>query len=523
MQRASGQSTEKTFTLGEVFGAREVVQFRLAQPGRILLEASWAEHTQLALILNGPGRNGSYARKDGYSPLTLEYEATAQDLSAGDEWRASIVNFSRTGPAIGSLRVSTPATAPIAQSEGAVVASLQEINTAEAVYASRYGKGFPASLEQLGPPPAGSPPDANHAGLIDATLASAEKNGYLFGYGTGGTPGFLDGYSVQADPRMGEGATGGEHYYTNQSGGIWHSSQFIAGPDLNGQIVTGGLHPVPALPLVLGGQSTGPPANRSENSRFIVHTKQGDVAVLDFFRRHPAFVTPDGSQIFLEQTPDFQFSFDKDDSSFGIALTSKPLRVARLKAESALLRDLGISKGDACKLTMWLGVPVSIDLNAAGRNFGLSFCPSGIPLPGSVGAQSPMTPSGQTVSLRTSQGTIAVKNFYSKATAVTPDTVALRDDFRNLDHYQMGYNRLNSQFYIMLDTYSLEDAVKYRRVAEADFLHLLGVTRSDACKLNVDLRVNPTYVQAVPAGNFPKDLSLRNYGLSFCHGGLPLR
>jgi hypothetical protein len=154
------------------------------------------------------------------------------------------------------------------QTERAVVAGLQEINAAERVYASRYRKGFSESLKQLGPPREGSPTNANHAGLLGASLASGEKNGYLFEYGTGGTPGFNQSYSVQANHTMSGGAGGWEHYYTDQSGGIWRSPEYIAGPGANGQVVTAGLHPVcaallvPPQPTTRAAPSTNPPSAR---------------------------------------------------------------------------------------------------------------------------------------------------------------------------------------------------------------------------------------------------------------------
>jgi hypothetical protein len=77
----------------------------------------------------------------------------------------------------------------------------------------------------------------------------------------------------------------------------------------------------------------------------------------------------------------------------------------------------------------------------------------------------------------------------------------------------MGFNRGNSQFFIMITADSLADAIQYRNVAESDLLNKLGISKSDACKLNVDLRGNPT---SPPIAN----LSEKNYGLSFCPGGV---
>ncbi|MGB8262232.1 MAG: WG repeat-containing protein [Terracidiphilus sp.] len=61
--------------------------------------------------------------------------------------------------------------------------SLGQLNSAEMTYTNTYttatnNSGFTASLAKLGP--ASGTPDADHAGLIDAALASGTKNGYQF-------------------------------------------------------------------------------------------------------------------------------------------------------------------------------------------------------------------------------------------------------------------------------------------------------------------------------------------------------
>lgn len=78
------------------------------------------------------------------------------------------------------------------QNESSASQSMNELAAAEAAYSSAYpAKGFTASLDKLGP--AQGTPDENHAGLIDAALATGTKDGYQFtasipeGTSTGGT------------------------------------------------------------------------------------------------------------------------------------------------------------------------------------------------------------------------------------------------------------------------------------------------------------------------------------------------
>jgi len=74
-------------------GDRREVFFEVRRPGRIKVDAGFSG-PNLALILNGPGQLGYYARVDGSGPLTLNYNVTAADVQKGTEWRLSLVNFS---------------------------------------------------------------------------------------------------------------------------------------------------------------------------------------------------------------------------------------------------------------------------------------------------------------------------------------------------------------------------------------------------------------------------------------------
>ena len=74
---------------------REVIELQAEKKGTITASVSWSDGPdRLAVILNGPGQTGYYARQDGYSPITLTYTLTSQDLARGKQWKVSVVNFS---------------------------------------------------------------------------------------------------------------------------------------------------------------------------------------------------------------------------------------------------------------------------------------------------------------------------------------------------------------------------------------------------------------------------------------------
>lgn len=91
-----------------VQNARKIYYLRLAEAGQIHVRAEWSNPgDDLALIINGPGQEGAYARSDGTSPLEVAYTVTAGDFSAGDTWRISIVNFS-SGHVEGTVQITYP-------------------------------------------------------------------------------------------------------------------------------------------------------------------------------------------------------------------------------------------------------------------------------------------------------------------------------------------------------------------------------------------------------------------------------
>jgi hypothetical protein len=97
------------FHVISAFGNRDRYQLTLTQAGRLKLRAVWKGTAQtLALILNGPGQTGYYARKDGRSPLEIDFQLTPELLRRGNKWQVSIINFSRQGSAEGTLFMEHP-------------------------------------------------------------------------------------------------------------------------------------------------------------------------------------------------------------------------------------------------------------------------------------------------------------------------------------------------------------------------------------------------------------------------------
>jgi prepilin-type N-terminal cleavage/methylation domain-containing protein len=123
---------------------------------------------------------------------------------------------------IASIAIPSLIQSKIVANEAAAVGSLGTIRSAQAAYIASYPEvGFADSLSKLGPQTnASTPPDANHAGLIDNVLAAGSKSGYNYaitGVGSG-TPAVVNSYTATANYQS--TTTGRRNFCMNETGVI---------------------------------------------------------------------------------------------------------------------------------------------------------------------------------------------------------------------------------------------------------------------------------------------------------------
>jgi type IV pilus assembly protein PilA len=108
----------------------------------------------------------------------------------------------------GHLRVSSR--------ETTAVREMQSVVRAQSQYHARFGK-YAASLDDLGPPGNGRAKGPQAADLIPASLASPQKDGYLFAMVL-----TRPGYALLASPRI-YALHGRRTFYVNQEGVVRES------------------------------------------------------------------------------------------------------------------------------------------------------------------------------------------------------------------------------------------------------------------------------------------------------------
>src|SRR5437868_621627 len=116
--------------------------------------------------------------------------------------------------------------ARISANEASAVGSVRTINTGATAYQAQFHH-YPEGLASMGSPVAGVSPEYG-AGLIDNTLASGKKSGYVFSYHgiDSKHSGVLDDYEVSACPER-PNQSGVRCFYSDSSGVIHYSR---AGP-----------------------------------------------------------------------------------------------------------------------------------------------------------------------------------------------------------------------------------------------------------------------------------------------------
>ncbi|MDB5244786.1 MAG: hypothetical protein JWN18_656 [Parcubacteria group bacterium] len=77
----------------------------------------------------------------------------------------------------------------------------------------------------------------------------------------------------------------------------------------------------------------------------------------------------------------YNIYFNSTHNSFTIALLEEPLGEVRTAAEQFLLKTLGISTADMCKLNYYVGTTFEVNAAYASKNLGFSFCSGATVLP----------------------------------------------------------------------------------------------------------------------------------------------
>ena len=111
-------------------------------------------------------------------------------------------------------------------------------------------------------------------------------------------------------------------------------------------------------------------------------TPQGPLTVNNFYKTANKTIE---ATVFLADLPDYSIVYFSNTNQFLInlnAYTAADALKDRQMAEANLLKILGITKTQSCQLTLHEAVPFSYNESLSTADYGLSFCPNSLPIPG---------------------------------------------------------------------------------------------------------------------------------------------
>lgn len=176
--------------------------------------------TQLALLVSGIGARYTIRPEPPHGRRPL------RGLGYGLFFAFFLYAF-LFGIVYGGLRGNWPAA-----NQASAVGTLGSIHKAATTYEETYANGYPLDRWVLVPPPVGTTPGCNAAGLLDATRASRQRYGYVFEYWPGPrveTPPFgclagVQSYTISARPLL-YGKTGTTSFFADETGIIRQTSK----------------------------------------------------------------------------------------------------------------------------------------------------------------------------------------------------------------------------------------------------------------------------------------------------------
>lgn len=127
----------------------------------------------------------------------------------------------------------------------------------------------------------------------------------------------------------------------------------------------------------------------NSKNKIAITTNGQEVLVKDFTG---GISQPKNDTYNIENKPDYLIDYYIPDKLFSLVILNKDINYGRKQAENKLLKLLGISKNDACKLNVALYVPKEISPDyGGGIDYKLSFCPGGISFDNTTGENNSQT------------------------------------------------------------------------------------------------------------------------------------
>lgn len=139
--------------------------------------------------------------------------------------------------------------------------------------------------------------------------------------------------------------------------------------------------PTPNLPFGTGDDPVTLPPDREEVAGHKVELQEGGLVDVTELVEHPSTELRAEDFYRLSYRPEmYSIYYNQNSRNIFIDLYSQPVVEARRLAESHLLEVLPFTDDEICELNISVQTNGLVDQRYAGRELGLSFCPSGVSL-----------------------------------------------------------------------------------------------------------------------------------------------
>lgn len=130
--------------------------------------------------------------------------------------------------------------------------------------------------------------------------------------------------------------------------------------------------------VVVPGQE---PKPDTESDFLTITSSNGNVMVSNFYKNPQTRFIDKQGDLRIYENLNYNITYFPGNQSFSILISDTDIWATRTIAERNFLEILGITKERSCSLLVMLVVSTFANENASGIDYGLSFCPNGIPFP----------------------------------------------------------------------------------------------------------------------------------------------
>lgn len=114
----------------------------------------------------------------------------------------------------------------------------------------------------------------------------------------------------------------------------------------------------------------------NSRNKILISTENKNIYINNIYK-NPIIEYPNKDIVFKD-SPAYSMFYNNNEQLFNITILDSDIQKARNEAEKEFIKTLDVTKDEACRLNVNLGIPYNVNAQKSGINYGLSFCPNGV-------------------------------------------------------------------------------------------------------------------------------------------------